>query len=267
MIGWFWDQFTRGGRQANEGVRGYRAIQYRATSSPNLTSADTNLEKSFEADGDTLTIFAITGGAPVYVRLGDDPNPFFRVREGMVLTRPFRKVTFRLGNMHDTWPGSARSGARVLAYASHGPLVQFPPKEYGFRRIPLTRDGLTVGTGLTTIASLLFGGSPVPTAGRFGGTLMIRNTGTVDLYLVGVGANQSAVYAGANQFGPIAPGETISLQLEQAIWDDGGVPSVDAGGLAFKTLAGSTTIALMLSCDEMDDALGDQFSEHVPGMR
>ena len=85
----------------------------------------------------------------LYVRLGVDSNPFIRVRERMVLTRPFRRVTWRVGNLLSETATAAPQFAKVVAMVSHGPLVQFPPKEYGLRRMPLMLYGLTATTANT----------------------------------------------------------------------------------------------------------------------
>lgn len=262
--GWFWDQFRRGLKPAEE-TKGYRLIEYLGVSVPSATSNNRNLEKFIDADGDHLTIATVRGGAPVYVRVGPDPNPFIRVREGMVITRPFQGVTFRIGNLIANEAGQGRIAARVLAYVSHGPLVKFPPKEYGFKRVPLTRYGLTATTGVQALEAFVFGGS-APTLGLMGGTLIIKNTDNANtLYVVGQVSNMTALGSGSNGF-PLYPGEALTLQLEQPLGGDA-TGLVDNGGLSFKTLAGTCEFALLGSSLELDDAQGDQLAEHIPSMR
>lgn len=260
---YFWDQFIRG-RRPSEETKAYRLLEYLGWRDPS-TPASSNLEKYLDADGDHLTIAHVTGSLPVYVRVGQDSNPFIRVREGMVVTRPFRGVTFRVGGKLANETGHQLLGVRVLAYASHGPLLTLPAKEYGFRRVPLTRYGLTATTTPAGLSGFLFGSSTA-TVGRVGGTLVIKNTDVSNtLYLQGVSSSAAALPAGSLGF-PLSAGETITLQLEEPPGED--VNAVlDGGGLALMTLAGTCTFAVLASSCEIDDSLGDQLREHSPSMR
>lgn len=262
---YFWDQFIRGRRPSDE-TRGYRLLEYTARQDPPSPSNTTNAEKYLDADGDHLSIAQVVGSLPVYVRLGQDSNPFIRVREGMVLTRPFRGVTFRIGGKAANEQGHQLAGARVLAYASHGPLIQFPAKEYGFRRVPITRMGLSATTTPQGIESFVFGAS-APTFGRMGGTLLLKNTDVAATLLVqGVSGSAAALPAGGALGFPLLPGETLALQLEEPAGPDV-MAALDGGGLYLAAAAGTCSFALLASSCEIDDSAGDQLREHVPSMR
>lgn len=264
---WFWDQFKRGQR-AGEAVATYRRLEHVAVLSPTNQAYTKNLDKSQDADGDTLTIMSLQGGLPLYVRLGQDGNPFMRVRERAIYTRPFRRVTWRVGNTYDETANASRGYAKVIAMVSHGPLVQFPPKEYGIRRMPLMIYGLTATTANTDLSSLLRKASGVgnSTLGKGGGTLMIYNTDAAnDLYVVPIGSFAGVLAAGTRGFGPIRPGASLPLQLEDCIFSD--AAQLDAGGLVIKTLSGTCTYALIGSSVEMDGADNEQDVENTQGLK
>ncbi len=264
---WFWDQFKRGQR-AGEAVATYRRLEHVAVLSPTNQTYTKNLDKSQDCDGDTLTIMSVQGGLPLYVRLGADSNPFIRVRERMILTRPFRRVTWRVGNLLTETATAAMMYAKVIAMVSHGPLVQFPPKEYGIRRMPLMLYGLTATTANTDLSSIIrkSAGAGYSTLGKGGGTLTIYNTDAAnDLYVVPLAGYQGTLSAGSRGFGPIRPGASLSLQLEDCILSS--ADAIDAGGFIVKTIAGTCTYALIGSSGEMDGADNEQDSENAQGLK
>lgn len=264
---WFWEQFVRGRRPSPE-VSTYRLLEYQAFQTNNTVPTSRNAERTLDADGDTLTIASVVGSAPVYVRVGAEGNPFIRVFERMTIRRPFQKVTFRLGQNAGALASASKVGARVWAYASHGPLIEWPAKEYGFKRQPLARYGVPVGTSAVTLENILFGDNAKPaTFGKGGGTLIVKNTGSAELYIYPGSASSASIPAGSFGFGPLAPGESVSLQLEQHLGHDKNGSPADGGIFSFATLAGATTISLLCSSPEADDAGGDWDDEHKPGMR
>lgn len=262
---YYWDQFIRGIKPA-EWIETYRVLRYQGAVN-GVSSGTHDLEKYFDADGDHLSIAMISGSAPLYVRLGKDSNPFIRVREGMVLTRPFRGVTVRIGNVLAATTGLSQIGASMVAYVSHGPLINFPPKQYGIRRLPLTRDGLTADTTDQALSTFIFTGGTAghPTLGRMGGTLIIKNTDLANtLYVCGAQrALGLSLPSGYERF-PVAPGESLALQLEDMIAAD--TRRSDRGVLVIKTLAGTCTFALFGSSLEIDDGMLDQGTDHQPAM-
>ena len=264
---WFWSQFKRGQRP-DEATSTYRRLEHVAVLSPTNQTFTRNLDKVQDADGDTLTIVSLQGGLPLYVRLGPDGNPFIRVRERMILTRPFRKVTWRVGNTITETATAGIQYAKVIAMVSHGPLIQFPPKEYGIRRMPLMLYGLTATTANADLADLLkkSGGAGYSTLGKGGGTLTIMNTDAAnDLYIVPITGYQAAVAAGSRGFGPIRPGQSISLQLEDCITSN--ADQLDGGSIIVKTLAGTCTYSIIATAGEMDGADNEQITENPQGLK
>lgn len=248
--------------------KSYRRIDWSTTRvGGSGTTADANAVKKFDAEGDHLTIVRVMGSHPVYVRLGDESNPFIQVFSRMVLRRQFDRVTFADGGLNGSRPGGASSawdlsgkagGSRVLAYVSTGPLVEaWPPKEYGIRRSPVFVNGLVATTTRQEILSEMLVGPSVLdkacTAGLDGGTLLIKNTGSADIYLeAGTGSSPNfALFSGSYGF-PLSPGESFELQLEDLVFAYVGAPN--GGGITVKTLAGTSTFALALSSGEFNSA-------------
>jgi len=266
-MAWFWSQFMRG-QKPDEAAATYRRLEHSAMVNPASSASTRGLDKSFDVDGDTLTIVSMTGGLPLYVRLGVDSNPFIRVRERMILTRPFRRVTFRVGNVVTESAVAGPLVAKIVALVSHGPLVQFPPKEYGIRRMPIMLYGITATTANTELGNILrkSGGTGWSTLGKGGGTLTITNTDLVgELYLLPLTGGMGTPASGTRGYGPLKPGQSISLQLEDVITYT--ADAADVGGLVIKTLSGTCTYSLIGTCGEMDDAENDQDSEHIPSLK
>jgi len=264
---WFWSQFKRGQRP-DEATSTYRRLEHTAMITPASSATNRNPDKVLDADGDTLTIASLSGGLPLYVRLGPDGNPFIRVRERMVITRPFRRVTFRVGNLVTETANAAPQFAKVVAFISHGPLIKFPPKEYGLRRMPLMLYGISATTANTELGNILkkSGGVGWSTLGKGGGTLLITNTDLVgELYLLPITSGMGTPASGTRGYGPIRPGQSISLQLEDVLTYT--TDAADAGGIVIKTLSGTCTYSLIASSSEMDEAENDQDTEHVPGLK
>lgn len=251
----------------------YRRLEYIGAVSPANTAYERNRSKTWNIAGDHLAIHSIAGGAPVYVQLsGDeqDGNPFIRVREGMVLTRQFKRVTFRIGNLRGETANAAMLSARVVAFASVGPLfANIPPKEYGLRRGGIALYGLTATTSSTELGSLIGkqNHEGFATLGKGGGSITIMNTDlATDIYVIPFSGYQvGTLEAGTRGFGPLRPGQSITLTLEDQITANLGDP--DLGGLVVKTLAGSASFSVWGSAGEMDDVEGDQATDHDQGMK
>jgi len=278
---WFWDQFIRG-RQPSPETANYRRLMWSTKQIAN-GSVDKNALKVFDVDGDHLTIFRVHGPAPVYVRLGPDENPFLPVYSRMVFSRPFRRVTFADGSLYSGGQLIVAGGGvsatesyelRVLAYASHGPLVaQFPPREYGMKRNPLVLSGLIATTATTDLMQLLIGTS-LSTAGGFslastagleGATLYVLNTDPAnDLYLCRT--DGSSGNGGGYKFGPIRAGTApLKLRLDDLLFKY--TTDLDQCGFGFQTLAGTCTFSILLTRSEMNGAEGWQNNPSVAGIQ
>lgn len=256
----------------NPAASEYRRLEYIGAVNPAVPANERNLSKTWNVTGDHLTIHTILGGAPVYAQLsGDeqDGNPFIRVREGMILTRKFKKITFRIGNSRTWTANAAILGAKVIAFTSTGPLfANIPPKEYGLRRGFFALYDLEATTANTELAQLIgaSGGEDFPTFGKGGGSLTITNTDLAnDLYLLPFFGNMQTVASGTRGYGPLRPGQSITLQLEDVITYEASAP--DAGGLVVKTLSGSCKFSVIGSGGEMDDVDGEQSHEHHQAMK
>lgn len=218
--------------------------------------------RTFDVAGDHLTIVNVLGSLPAYVRLGDESNPWIQVHSRMVLTRAFDKVAFADGGFagqhsdgsHPTsqWDTSGVLGEiRVSAFASFGPLVSiWPPKEYGLRRAPLMVKDLPVGTVESDpfIDLMNPGATKGPAIGLNGATALLLNTGGADLYIkANSGSNpQFPLFSGTYGFGPIVPGASLELKLDDVVFGS----ALQGSGLYVYTLAGSTTLAMLISSGE-----------------
>lgn len=250
----------------------YRRLEYLGAVSPTNTSFERNLSKTWNVQGDHLTVHSISGGAPVYVQLsGDeqDGNPFIRVREGMVLARSFKRVTFRIGNSRLETASTSLLSARVVAFTSFGPLfANIPAKEYGLRRGFVALYDLEASTTSTELGTYLgkTDHEGYPTFGKGGGSLTLMNTDLAnDIYLIpSWGYSNSAPY-GSRGFGPIRPGQSVTLTIEDPMLYNAAEP--DVGGLIVKTLSGTAKFSLIVSSGEMDDVDGEQATQHHQEMK
>lgn len=250
----------------------YRRLEYVGAVSPVSATYERNLSKTWNVQGDHLTIHSVNGSAPVYVQLsGDeqDGNPFIRVREGMVLTRNFKRVTFRLGNMKGETANAAILGVRVVAFTSTGTLfANIPPKEYGLRRGFVALYDLEATTASNELSNLIgaLDHEGWATFGKNGGSLTIMNTDLAnDIYIVPFYSYSDTVASGTRGFGPLRPGQSISLQLEDVITYTNADP--DNGGLIVKTLSGTAKFSIIASRGEMDDVDGEQSTQHHQEMK
>lgn len=274
----FWEQFVRGVVAPAE-TRGYRRLEWSTKqkyTGASYDGLDQNAKKALDVEGDHLTIMRVMGPSPIYVRLGDESNPWIPISGRMVLARPFRKVAFADGGLNESGAVTglplSNVESRVLAYASFGPLVhQFPPKEYGLKRTPTMRSGLiaeTTARDLVDIIDQRYSVLPVPdvfhTPGLDGATLVIMNTdGANDLYLTGFSTIPAR--QGSEGFGPIRPGQAITLQLDDLVFMF--PTSNDGQGLGVKTLAGTCTFSVMLSRSDTHGAESLQRAESMIGLR
>ncbi len=268
---YYWSQFVRGMKPSEE-TEGYGRHEYQATHPFGGPSTRTAI-KSFDAEGDHLSIARVVGGLPVYVRLGKDSNPWIRVRAGMVLSRPFRRFTFSLGNDQGSSLGAQHAEeVRVLAFTSFGPLfAQFPPKEYGFRRSPLMLYDLTATTTRSDLSDIVLGTALTSadasnTGGLYGGTLVIMNTDVAnDLYLVNQVAASPDPTIGKRGFGPLRPGQSVALKLEDLPFRF--ATATDAAALGVFTTVGTCKFSVMLSSGESESSEGFLPFDHSPSLR
>lgn len=256
----------------------YRRLSYR----PNIVGLAPGNTQLFQAPsisdvaGDHLTIMRVTGPFPIFCRLGPDENPWLRIHSRMTIARDFRRVSFTHGNAldFDIYAG-AQNGieASVVAYASYGPLVeQFPPRTYGLKRSPVMAYGLPVTATLKDILAILTTAEGVGTSAQFlqltpgleGATLLLTNTGSAPIYLTPIVTLGWGGGSGGFGYGPIAPGDSISLVLDD-------LPFVfptsrDGLGLGVMTLSGTSTFSMILSTCESEDASFYQAVNRIPNL-
>jgi len=232
---------------------------------------DKNAKQTFDVSGEYLTVMRVIG-TQVLVRLGADSNPFIPVFSRMVLRGPFSQLTFADGSApagQNANLANRNVESRVLAYVSNGPLVEiFPPKEYGLRRAPAMFYDVPVTTTPQDLMHILFDLNVVPpvglkaTLGLEGGSLLITNTGSVDLYLDGFATVSASSGAGTNGYGPIPPGASFNVDLDDLVF---GYPQqLDGGGLGVKTLSGAGKMAVILSHGDANCA--ELFQAVRPGL-
>lgn len=172
--------------------------------------------KTFEAEGDHLTITYVSGGTPLYVRVGSPENPFIRMREGLVIKRRFRSIEVRTG-AHREHPNlyGVMSLAHAEFFTSFGELLVLPAKDHGIGREFFAHTfNLSAGTGLSNLLDdLVLSDDLVPTVGRHGGTVVIKNADlAATLYLRQALAFYTSLFPGTDGF-ELSPGEAITLQL------------------------------------------------------
>lgn len=232
-------------------------------------SADTEpevLEKTFNSRGDHLTVHQVRSAVPLYVRVGPDENPFIRIRQGMVIKRPYEKVTIRVGNAR-TLVGQFAARPRAELLSSFGPLVEQAPKEYGIKPGWIAARNCTIGagSGLASLRSFIYAalGLPTdpnyPTVGSGGGTLLIENTGAGSMLLSPFMAYKASITD--DMMWEIRAGASLALQLEESLFGDAGRPD-----LWVKDTGAGATFQVLLSSGEADDVLWDQTTAHSPSM-
>jgi len=265
----FWKQFMPALGERPKPGRYQRHI-YDAKAMGSAAAAYTrDAEKTFQVRGDHLHIHQVRGGVPLYVRIGQDENPWIRVREGMILTQPFEKFTVRIGNAPYLTPDRSAAYCQAVFLSSYGPLVTYPPKGYGVTRSwEAQRDLVATNGGWQDVwqlwaAAITEDGNRAPTVGRFGGTVMIKNTGLAASLLVRNGRAFSPNGTVTADGWALEPGETLELQLEESIMHTNADP---AGGLKVQGLGGSATFQVLISSAEADDVTLDQLDQHSPAM-
>jgi hypothetical protein len=228
-----------------------------------------DFEKQFSVRGDHVHVHLVRCGAPLYVRLGQDENPWIRVREGMVLTQPFEKFSVRIGNASYLAPDRSAIFCQAVFLSSYGPLVNYPPKTYGITRTFEAQRGLVAPSGgwssLWEVWAAASGdtNTHAPTVGKFGGTVLIKNTGLTVPLLVRAGSAFAANTTVSANGWALEAGETLELQLEEPLVYSLADP---ASGLLVRGDGGSATFQVLISSAEADDVTADQETQHVPVM-
>lgn len=251
-------------------LESYKRLEFRVVSGGSTAAErqERKAAKPMTAQGDHITVAYLGGSLPLYIRVGSDDNPYIRLREGMVIRRPFRELLVVAGSPPEQNLSMGLHSGHVVLYTSFGPLLELPPKEYGLRRAPFTCQAtLVAGLNnlLSTISSAL-DGDYLATVGRHGGTLLIKNIDSINTFeIVGIVRSLASSPRGM----PIGPGESIPLQLEDvALAGISGAPvNALTEGLGFYVVAGTCKIALLLTTDEVDWGAPEQATSAFPQVR
>lgn len=241
-----------------EDYRAYAAVTFDSRDMT-LAGDGTRKTRTVQAKGDHLYIAEVSGYNPIYARVGPDTNPFVRLEAGMTIRRPFYRVTFGVGDVRNEALGNRAVFSRALCYASVGPLIDPPPRSYGF-----SQPFFASGTATTTPIELFTSGALVSgnmTVGKRGGCVTLLNMDLVNtLWLVYMGGLVATPMDPRNIGAfPIVGGQAYSFPL------DGSVSqrfAEDSGGAYYiGTESGSCDYAVIGSRLEMDLFEGaEQFS-------
>lgn len=214
---------------------------------------DVGNPREFLVSGDHLYVSDLQGVIPIYLRT-QRGAPWFRIHEGMTVTREFDRFELLAGHVP---PAASPGSTEVTILTSWGPTVIERPPSPGLDAIPIFRN-LTVSTAPTEIPEPpSIYGTNVPsfyTGGRRGGELWIKNTDLTNTLLVGVQRNAATPIPGGQDFFPLWPGETIALAFRQRIQRldaTKGILSVQDSILA-STEVGTCDMAYLFSSREVD---------------
>jgi hypothetical protein len=208
----------------------YYAIRFKI---PTVGGTGKTLERLISVPGNHLFIARLDHQQATYVKLGPDTNPWIRVLRGDVITRNFTRFKIRIADFTGKWPVSTGRQASGLFYVSNGPLIVRRHMKSGVFPLCFAKSKIQVPSGLNSLAALMFGGTahfqPM-TVGAYGGTLVITNTGTVNVYL-DFNGTQGPPGAGPNiNWFVILPGATFTMDLGAVLaWNSNdNVPQVSA---------------------------------------
>lgn len=269
---WDWWKPPVGGHEKKSGL--YSKLRFECRIGTN-GAASLVFERKFDVRGDHLTVHELSGPAPLYVRLGVDENPFIRIRQGMILRRPFNGFTVRVGSPPRILSDYSLGYLRATFFATYGPFAEYPPRELGMRRQFAARRDLTaplwagagtaetIGGQWATAAGFL--ATEGLTVGKFeGGILTIRNKSVaVPLLVFPAAANAGTHTLDANDAIEIGPGEVREFPLLENVLNTN---RDDATGWRVAGDGGTCPYAVDISSPELDDVDGDQARQHFPSM-
>lgn len=219
-----------------------------------------------EASGTVFQILGLDGANAIGVRF-DTNGSFIKMQEGDAYEGSFSRVQFKplqyVGLQATAFHTGPMPDVRIDAIASQGGRVTKAPRREGMV------DGFPIWTGTATtggnnimdafpLATYTVGVSAVnyPTPGASGGQIVIKNTGSVTLYLFNCNPRSGTLFYGTSTTfrpnvstaWPLEPGESVTIPAKSRLQS-----------LAAATLSGTCTFAVMA------DAPGDgSLTNQVP---
>ena len=193
----------------------------------------------FNLPGTHIFVAQLDQTTAIYLKTDSDRNPWLRLIQGDVITRDFKNFTIRLA---DSYTG-LRDPSGIL-YVSDGPLIQRRFRINGIGVGATNRKDIVVTTAPTSLVTLMAlppTGFP-HTTGSYGGRLIVKNMGSVTIYIDFQGAGTGpATHPG---WFPIMPDERFEVELASALFNTGN-PILPQ----FATAAGSGLMAVLFNTE------------------
>lgn len=229
-------------RQGADPSRVYGKFAYRSEASV----VGTPKPVEFEAVGDTLHLDELVGSEALYVKVGDQGNPWVRMEEGDELRRRFDKVWVTHGGAQDTDLGTlARAVTEATFLHSWGSLKKKGDKSYGFRRGFKAFRGSASATEQSLFAPLQALAPGVPLVfGKRGGTIVVRNRDSSNVLLLRHGVVGAP---GSEDYWELYPGEALPIAVASRVHSMGDT-------IVVKTPGGACLYGFLCSAFDVDRA-------------